>query len=75
MKRFFGMMPSKEIETEKHYKDSNGLKITIQAGVHGWTIIYADASSDFKDVNNTTNENFKTAYDIAVNKLGTLTEI
>ena len=75
MKRFFGMMPSTEIEMEKHYKDSNGYRITIQAGLHGWTIIYADASSEFKDINNSTDKNFKDAYNLAVNKLGILTEI
>lgn len=75
MKRFFGMMPNSEIKIEKHYKDDNGYKITIQAGTHGWTIIYADSSSEFKDVDNTTDENFKTAYDIAKNELGILTEI
>ena len=75
MKRFFGMMPSKEIEIEKRYKDKYGLRISIQAGIHGWTIIYADSSSEFRDIDSTSNENFKTAYDIATNKLGTLTEI
>ena len=62
MRRFFGMMPSSEIEIEKHYKDENGYKITIQAGVNGWTIIYADSSSDFKDVTISTDENFKENY-------------
>ena len=75
MKRFFGMMPSKEIEKEKHYKDKNGLKITIQAGKHGWTIIYDDSSTQFEDVYNITSENFKAAYDIASSKLGALAEI
>jgi hypothetical protein len=75
MKRFFGMMPSDEIKKEKHYKDDLGLRITIQAGPHGWTIMYADSSSEFKDVDSTTNENFKTAYDIATKNLGKLIEI
>jgi len=75
MKRFFGMMPSTEIETEKHYRDSNGYEITIQAGIHGWTIIYADSSSEFKDINSASDENFKTAYNITTSRLGILTEI
>lgn len=75
MRRFFGMMPSAEIEIEKYYKDKNGHKITIQAGVNGWTIIYADSSSDFKDITISTNENFKMAYDLAVDKLGALIEV
>ena len=75
MKRFFGMMPSSEIEIEKRYKDKHGYKISIQAGPHGWSIIYADSSSEFKDINNTSNENFKAAYAIASDNLGGLTEV
>ncbi len=75
MNRFFGMMPSDEIKKEKHYKDDLGLRITIQAGPHGWTIMYADSSSEFKDIDSTTDENFKTAYDIATKNLGKLIEI
>lgn len=75
MKRFFGMMPSIEIEIEKCYKDKDRYKITIQAGKNGWTIIYADYSTDFKDITTSADENFKEAYDLAVNRLGILTEI
>lgn len=75
MKRFCGMMPSSEIEKTKQYKNSHDLKITIEAGVHGWTITYADSSTKYKDTDSTTDENFKTAYDIATKDLGTLTEI
>lgn len=75
MKRFFGMMPSTEIEIEKYYKDKDGYRITIQAGVNGWTIIYSDSSTEFKDITTSTDENFKAAYDLAVNRLGVLTEI
>lgn len=75
MRRFFGMMPSSEIEIEKCYKDKDGYKITIQAGKSGWTIIYADYSTDFKDITTSADENFKEAYDLAVSRLGILTEI
>lgn len=75
MKRFLGMMPSTEIEIEKCYKDKDGYKIIIQAWVNGWTIIYADASTEFKDITNSTEENFNVAYDLAVSRLGILTEI
>ena len=75
MRRFFGMMPSSEIEIERCYKDKNGYRVRIQAGVNGWTIIYADSSSDFKDITVSTDENFKDAYNLAVEKLGTLIEI
>ena len=74
MKRFLGMMPSTEIEIEKCYKDKDGYKIIIQAGKNGWTIIYADYSTDFKDIISSANKNFEEAYNLAVNRLGTLTE-
>ena len=75
MRRFFGMMPNSEIEVERYYKDKNGYRITIQAGVNGWTIIYADSSTEFKDITTSTEENFNTAYDLAISRLGILTEI
>lgn len=75
MKRFFGMMPNSEIEIEKHYKDENGYRVTIQSGANGWTVIYADSSTDFKDVVDSSIENFKEAYNLAVAKLGVLVEI
>lgn len=75
MRRFFGMMPSSEIGMERCYKDKDGYRITIQAGVNGWTIIYADASTEFKDITNSTEENFNAAYDLTVSRLGILTEI
>jgi len=74
MNRFFGMMPSAEIDLEEHYIDKNGYSITIQAGVHGWAIIYADSSSEFQDIDATADENFKAAYNLAVNNLGILLE-
>lgn len=75
MRRFFGMMSSSEIGMERCYKDKDGYKITIQAGVNGWTIIYSDSSTEFKDITTSTKENFNTAYDLAVRRLGILTEI
>lgn len=75
MNRFFGMMPSSEIQMEKNYKDGNGLNITIQAGLHGWTILWADSSSTYEDIDATTEDNFKTAYDKVVESIGPITEI
>lgn len=75
MKRFFGMMPSDEIEIEVQYKDENDRVISIQAGIHGWSIIYADGSSNFKDIDATSEENFNFAYNIATKALGNLTKI
>lgn len=61
MKRFFGMMPSSEIKMQKTFVDNYGLKITIQAGENGWTILYADSSSKYRDVVDTTENNFNDA--------------
>ena len=58
MKRFNGRMPATEIKATKTYKDKYGLKITIEAGIHGWTILYADGSTTYKDQTTSTEENF-----------------
>lgn len=50
MKRMFGMMPSSEVELRESYKDNFGLTVIIEAGKHGWTIMWADGGSDYKDV-------------------------
>lgn len=75
MKRFFGMMPSSEVEKEKTYKDDIGLKITIQAGPHGWSILYADSSSEYEDNDSSTENNFNKALEVAKDHLGELTEV
>lgn len=75
MNRFMGMMPSKEIEKSATYVDGNGWKIHIDAGPNGWTIRYADSSSDFKDKVATTEENFQEAYDLLKAKLPEVKEI
>ena len=59
-----GMMPSSEIEVSKTFKDDLGLKIRIEAGKNGWTIMYADSSSEYKDVVDTTENNFQTALSV-----------
>lgn len=66
MKRFFGMMPSDEIEMEETYKDDMDHSIVVQAGKNGWTLLYADGSSEFKDVET---ETAKENFDIALNHL------
>lgn len=73
MKRFFGMMPSYEIEKEKMFRDKNYLSVTIQAGPNGWTVIYADGGTNYKDEVATTEENFDKAYKVATEVLGELT--
>ena len=74
MNRFFGKMPSDEVEISKQYIDEYGLTITIEAGPHGYTIIYADGSSHWQDIDQSSEENFDKALEIATNNLGTLFE-
>lgn len=65
MKRFFGMMPSSEVKTEKRFKVGvSKLIITIQAGENGWTILYADSSSEYKDEIDTVENNFNKAFEV-----------
>ena len=61
MNRFFGMMPSSQVKMSKRFVDDLGLKITIDAGENGWTILYADSSSEYADVIDTTLNNFNNA--------------
>jgi len=74
MNRFFGMMPSSEVEKEKTYKDSVGMNIKIQAGPKGWTILYADSSSEYRDVEASTEENFEEALKTLKGNFSELTE-
>ena len=58
-----GMMPSSEVKKQKRFKVGVGqLKVTIQAGEKGWTILFADGSSEYQDVEDTTEDNFKSAF-------------
>ena len=59
MKRFFGMMPSDKIKKEEHFRDKSNLEIIIQAGENGWSILYADGSSLYRDETKDTEDNFK----------------
>lgn len=75
MKRFMGMMPNECVEISKIFKDEEGNTVHIEAGPEGWSIIYmADHSCTFKDVNTTSEENFKSAFNIA-NEISKLTPI
>ena len=65
MNRFFGMMPSSEVEKEEHFRVGvSQLTVTIQAGKKGWTILYADGSSEYKDEINSTENNFNKALQV-----------
>ena len=59
------MMPSSEVKREERFKVGVGqLTVTIQAGENGWTILYADSSSEYKDEVGTTDNNFKKAMEV-----------
>lgn len=73
MKRFFGMMPVSEIERTEHFVDERGLSVRIDAGPNGWTVRFADMSSEYKDESIGTEANFKNAYDTAMACVGPLT--
>lgn len=72
MNRFFGMMPASEVEISRRFKDSSNLSVSIEAGPNGWTIIWADHSTNYSDVCDTSENNFAKAYDTAVNIVGPL---
>ena len=65
MDRFMGMMPYNEVEIDKRYRYGNGSKVRLQAGPHGWTIIFDDMSSECYDVDATTDNNLMNAYELA----------
>ena len=68
MKRFFGMMPTNEIEKEVTYKAKGimfDVRIIIQAGPNGWTVIWPDKGTNYKDETHDTETNFNTAYELA----------
>lgn len=64
MIRFMGLMPKNEIKMSKIFVEPLGLKIRIDAGENGWTIVYADSSCDYKDEVDTTENNFDKALSI-----------
>lgn len=78
MKRFFGMMPSSEVTLERTYKDNEGLRIRLQAGPHGWTVIYAVGGKinlDYTDIDALPEENLESAYQQALSHFSELTKV
>jgi len=70
----FGMMPRDEVKKTKRFTDQFGMHITIEAGPHGWSILWADLSTTYEDIDASTEENFKSAYDYTVDRVGELEE-
>lgn len=75
MKRFLGLMPSDEVTIERVFVDFTKHKVLIQAGPKGWTVIYADNSCEYKDVDATAEDNFDAAYRVATDAVGHLTAL
>ena len=75
MVRFCGMMPSGDVERQETFKDRSDLEIIIQAGKKGWTIIYADCSTNYADKIDTVDNNFNEALTVAESCLGKLTPV
>lgn len=76
MNRFFGLMPADSVTIEKEYRDSCGMRVLIQAGPEGWTVVWGDNSgTTWQDILNTPDVNFQKAYNAANENVGPLREI
>lgn len=75
MKRFFGLMPIEEIEIRKNFVDPHNITISIEAGPNGYTIAWGDGSADWEDICDTSENNFRKAYNIANEAVGPLRKI
>ena len=75
MKRFFGVMAPEDIKIMRSFRDDSGLILTIEAGPRGWTIIWADHSVDYRDIDDTSENNFRKAYETAMDCVGPLRQL
>lgn len=70
------MMPSNEVKMEKRFKVGVGqLTVTLQAGENGWTILFADSSSEYEDVVDTVENNFNRALETLKKYFGDINAI
>lgn len=69
------MMPANEVELRRTYKDQYGLKITIEAGCTGWSVLWADGGADYKTHRDTTENNFQAALEYVKSNKFELTDI
>lgn len=72
MNRFFGLMPSSEVEKHRTFRDSSDILISIEAGPKGYTIIWGDQSTEYADINDTTENNFRRAFEVVEKAVGPL---
>jgi hypothetical protein len=75
MKRVLGLLPEKEVEITRKFKNSNNLNVTIYAGSKGWAVLVSSDYVKYEDIEGTAKENFKRAYNLAKQELGELTLI
>ena len=69
-------MPSSEIEREEQFKVGvDQLTITIQSGKNGWTILYADSSSEYKDEVDTVDNNFEKAMNVLKTRFDNINQV
>lgn len=64
-----------KLKKSESFVDKNNHTITIDAGPNGWTIMWADKSTTYKDVKKSTTENFEDAVKTAKNIVGDLTPL
>ena len=71
------MIPSSEVKREERFKvGMRQLTVTVQSCENGWTILYADSSSEYQDEIDTTDNNFDKAMKVLnshfsdINKVG-----
>ena len=69
------MIRASDVIIQHTYKDQFGLSIIIQANKEGYSIIYADYSSENGGSKSTARANFITAYRKATQNLGRLKRI
>jgi hypothetical protein len=76
MDRFMGMMPSSEVKREERFKvGMSQLIVTIQSGENGWTILYADGSSEYRDEFDTTDNNFNKSMEVLKAHFGDIKKV
>ena len=75
MKSFFGMIPVNEISIERQFQTGYNATALIQAGEKGWTVVFADQSTYYKNTQTTSEDNFNTAKDYLLKYFPNATEI
>lgn len=70
------MMPSNEVKREERFKvGMNQLVVTIQSCEKGWTILYADSSSEYQDEVDTIDNNFNKAMKVLNSHFGDINKV